>query len=68
MIVIDQASEPIDIIWKNMGGTRGMFLFRRLSLNRLAIFVLVFITTPTAMVSALSYVDVFNVVSFEWVD
>ena len=68
MIVIDQASEPIDIIWKNMGGTRGMFLFRRLSLNLLAIFVLVFITTPTAMVSALSYVDVFNVVSFEWVD
>ena len=48
------ASDPIDIMWKNMGGTRrGLFIFRRLFLHILTLIIIMFISTPTAMLSSL---------------
>jgi len=57
---MQMASEPIDTLWKNMGGIRGMYIFRRIFLNLLALIVILFITTPTVMLSALKMVDIFN--------
>ena len=51
--MVNLASEPIDILWKNMGGNRGLFIFRRLFILVLALFIIVFISTPTAMLSSL---------------
>jgi len=67
--MINQASDPIDIMWKNIGGTsRGVFLFRRLLLHALTILVILFISTPTAMLSTLKKIDVFGIFSFNWID
>jgi hypothetical protein len=61
VLLVNQASDPIDILWKNLGGTsRGIFLFRRLILHTLTIVVILFISTPAAMLGALKQIDIFG--------
>jgi len=63
------ASDPIDIMWKNVGGAqRGLFIFRRIFLHTFAIIIILFISTPTAMLSTLKEIDLFGVLNFNWVD
>ena len=45
-ILVDQLIEPIDIIWVNIGGDKGLYVFRRVFLNLLLLFLLIFFTTP----------------------
>lgn len=48
------ASDPIDILWRNIGGTnRGVFIFRRLFLHAIGILIVLFVSTPTAVLSTL---------------
>ena len=65
---MNTASEPIDILWKNLGGTRGLFLFRRIFLYFLGVVIILFISTPTAMLSTLQYVDILGISDFNWFD
>lgn len=54
VLMINLASDPIDIMWKNLGGSRrGIFLFRRLFLHTITVIIILFISTPTAMLSTL---------------
>ena len=53
VLIMNLASEPIDIMWKNMGGTRGVFIFRRLFLYLMGVIIIVFISTPTAILSTI---------------
>jgi hypothetical protein len=54
VLFMNLASDPIDIMWKNIGGSsRGLFIFRRIILHALTIFIILFISTPTAMLSTL---------------
>lgn len=63
------ASDPIDILWKNLGGaSRGVFIFRRLILHIITIVIILFISTPTAMLSTLKQFDMFGFLNFNWVD
>jgi len=65
--MVNIASDPIDIMWENLGGsTRGVFIFRRLILHALTILVIIFISTPTAMLSTLKYIDVFGFAPFDF--
>jgi hypothetical protein len=48
-IIVDQMVEPEDIIWTNVGGSRGVYLCRRLLCNIAVILVLIFLTTPTVI-------------------
>jgi hypothetical protein len=67
--MVNQASDPIDIMWKNIGdSSRGVFMFRRLVLHALTIFVILFISTPTAMLSTLKKIDVLGLFSFTWIE
>lgn len=69
MLLVNLASDPIDILWKNLGGTsRGVFIFRRLVLHILTIIVILFISTPTAMLSTLKQIDLFGFLNFEWTE
>ena len=69
VLLVNMASDPIDIMWKNMGGTnRGLFIFRRLFLHVLTLTTIIFITTPTAMLSTLEQIDTFGFLSFEWAE
>lgn len=67
--MMNLASDPIDIMWKNLGGSRrGVFLFRRLFLHTITLIIILFISTPTAMLSTLKQIDLFGVLSFEWAE
>lgn len=46
-ILVDQMIEPYDIIWSNVGGDRGIYIFRQIFISMLAILMLIFLTTPT---------------------
>jgi hypothetical protein len=56
-------------MWKNIGGaSRGLFIFRRLFLYILGLLIVVFISTPTAMLSTLQQVDIFGIFDFTWAE
>ena len=46
-LLVDQLIEPSDIIWTNVGGSRGLFIFRRILCNVVIVLILIFLTTPT---------------------
>jgi hypothetical protein len=62
-IVAQALYDPVDIIWSNLGGTRGLFFFRRVVINVGAVLILLFLTTPLAMMNALEKIDYFNVLA-----
>lgn len=69
MLIMNLASDPIDILWRNIGGTaRGVFIFRRLFLHLIGILIVLFISTPTAMLSTLRQVDIFGIFDFTWAE
>jgi hypothetical protein len=68
VLIMNIASEPIDILWKNMGGTRGVYIFRRMFLYVVGFFIIIFISTPTAMLSTLKQVDIFGIFDFQWAE
>lgn len=69
VLLVNLASDPIDILWKNIGGSdRGLFIFRRLILHSLTIVIILFISTPTAMLSTLKQFDLFGFLNFDWAE
>lgn len=67
VFLLNIASEPIDIVWSNMGGNMGFFLFRKFFMNLIMIVILLFFSTPATLLSALESVDVFNVFTLDWI-
>lgn len=55
-IILDQMIEPMDIIWINLGGDRGINLYRKLFCNILIIIVIFFVSTPTVMYTTIKSV------------
>ena len=60
MLVMSQASDPVDIIWCNMGGTRGLYIFRVIFFNILALAVVLFLSTPAAIYSSWKMLQLFG--------
>lgn len=46
-ILVDQMIEPVDIVWTNIGGGRGIYLCRKIICSVVIIIILIFLTTPT---------------------
>ena len=53
MFVVSEASDPLDIIWGNMGGTRGLYIFRVIFFNLFVLAVVIFLSTPAAILTSL---------------
>jgi len=49
VLLMQKATEPTDILWKNITGTRGMFIIRRAFFTCVLIGTLFFVTTPTVI-------------------
>ena len=64
--IMEQAKEPMDIIWGNMSGTRGLYFWRRLGLLVVCIIVAMFLTTPTVILAALKRLDVLKIHEFNF--
>lgn len=67
-LMVNIASEPMDLLWKNMGGTRGLYIFRRIFLYLMGLFIIFFVSTPTAFLSSLKYLDVLGIFEFQWTE
>lgn len=52
-ILVDQMIEPSDIIWTNIGGDRGINIYRRILCTVILIMILIFMTTPTVIYSTI---------------
>jgi Late exocytosis, associated with Golgi transport/Calcium-dependent channel, 7TM region, putative phosphate len=52
-LVVTRGMNPYDFIWQNFGGTRGFYFFRRLGLLILSVLILLFLSTPAALLAAL---------------
>ena len=49
-ILADHMIEANDVIWTNVVGDSGLFIFRRIMLNICAVLILIFLTTPTVKI------------------
>lgn len=48
-LLMSPAKDPIDIIWLNMGGTRGIYFCRRWVWNILGLLLIIFVSTPAVI-------------------
>lgn len=60
ILVMSRAVEPSELLWKNMKGERGLFIFRRSFLFLIGLCVIVFGTTPTVIVQNIDFLHIFN--------
>lgn len=59
-MIISEAGDPIDIIWKNLGGTRGVYFFRKLFFTVIGLTIVLFLSTPAAIYSTLKMIQFFS--------
>ena len=59
-LIMSEAGDPVDIVWKNLGGTRGVYFFRKLFFNAVGLSIVLFLSTPAAIYSTLKMVQFFS--------
>jgi hypothetical protein len=52
-LLMSSAKDPVDIIWANMGGTRGATFFKRYLWNILGFLLMIFVSTPAVVFKTL---------------
>jgi hypothetical protein len=65
---MEAAKEPMDIIWSNMSGTRGLYFWRRFGLMVVCIFIVFFLTTPTVILATIKRLDILKLHEFQFQD
>ena len=48
-----EAGDPVDIIWRNLGGIRGVYILRKLLFNLIGLAIVFYLSTPAAIYSSL---------------
>jgi hypothetical protein len=48
-LIVHKASEPLDILWKNLSTIEGHFAFRRAIFLLLGLFLIIFLSSPAVM-------------------
>ena len=59
-LIMSEAGDPIDIVWRNMGGTRGVYFFRKFIFNFIGVAIVLFLSTPAAIYSTLKMIQFFS--------
>ena len=67
VLVVSRATEPSDILWKHMTGTRGLFIYRRIFLTIASILIIVFVSSPAAILNNVKAMDKSRLLEFDWV-
>lgn len=67
VLVVSKVTEPSDILWKNMTGVRGLFIFRRIVLTIVCILIILFISSPAAIFANVKRMDKNRYLDFDWV-
>ncbi len=58
-ILVDQMIEPVDIVWTNIGGGRGIYVCRKIICSLVILVILIFLTTPTVNIDFICLGHVF---------
>ena len=66
VLVMTRATEPTDILWKNMKGARGLFIFRRALLFLVGLVIVFFVTSPAVILMHVQSLDQNNLLNFDW--
>jgi hypothetical protein len=61
MLVISEAGDPVDIIWGNLGGSRGLYTLRVFFFNLFVLGLVVFLSTPAAIYSSFKMLQLFSI-------
>jgi len=57
VIQVRKASEPLDILWKNMGVIESHFAFKRFFLFIFVFVIIIFLSSPAVMLAKLQKLD-----------
>jgi len=68
ILVARPSTEPSDILWKNMKGSRGLFLMRRLALFVLGLVLIVFVSSPAVLFAKIRTADRTHFWDFDWLE
>jgi hypothetical protein len=66
ILIAHKASEPLDILWRNMGLIRSHFAFTRFFLFILGIVLIIFLSSPAVMINELAKYESFSWLKFGW--
>ena len=61
-----RATEPNDILWKNMKGIRGLFIIRRSFLFLIGLLIIFFVSSPAVILMHVRALDTHNILRFDW--
>ena len=68
ILVARPATEPADILWKNMRGSRGLFLMRRLALFILGLVLIIFVSSPAVLFANVKKADTSHFWDMDWLE
>ena len=63
-LIMHEAGDPIDIIWRNLGGPRGIYVIRKMLFIVAGLAIIFFLSTPAAIYSSLKMTDSFKFLDF----
>lgn len=66
IILVNKASEPIDILWKNLGVIESHYSFTRLAIFIVCLLAILFLSSPAVMLSRLQTIDPTEFLKFGW--
>lgn len=66
VIQVHKASEPLDILWKNMGVIDTHFAFTRFFLFVFGFIIIVFLSSPAVVLAKLQKIDPTSILTFDW--
>lgn len=68
VIIMSKSAEPTDIVWQNMKGKRGLFIFRRLFIFICCFLIIIFVSSPAVLFANLKQLDQSHFFDFTWTD
>lgn len=68
ILIVNKASDPIDIYWRNMGEIISLFSFKRFFLFVMALLCVLFLSSPAVMLTKLQKVDPTSFFYFKWTE
>ena len=63
---MNKASEPIDILWKNLGVIESHYSFTRMFIFMICLVVILFLSSPAVMLTRLQTMDPTEFLTFGW--
>lgn len=66
IVIVHKASEPLDILWKNLGKIEGHFAFTRVLIFIAGFFIIIFLSSPAVMLARLQKLDASGFLSLDW--